>query len=163
MHPYLSPGGRGLTSFCPCCAYPHVPFPGGSTSSGSSGSPRWGGGGTKCTVCTKTVYKLEEFILDGASMHKKCFKCDHCKRQVEARAHTHTHTHTHPITTVAHHAHKHSLICTIVSSNLGCILLSLFFFSSLISVCVCANAHPSVDDLELCGCEREDVLQDTLH
>lgn len=31
-----------------------------------------------CTVCTKTVYPVEQVNLDGALMHKGCFRCQHC-------------------------------------------------------------------------------------
>ena len=43
---------------------------------------KMGGGGTKCSQCSTTVYKLEQFVLDGNKMHKRCFKCGQCKMQV---------------------------------------------------------------------------------
>jgi len=35
-----------------------------------------------CVVCGQTVYKPEELIVDKAVMHKRCFQCAHCKRQL---------------------------------------------------------------------------------
>ncbi|GBG31423.1 LIM domain-containing protein 2 [Hondaea fermentalgiana] len=43
---------------------------------------KFGGGSTKCACCDKTVYKLEELQVDKTIMHKSCFKCAHCKRQL---------------------------------------------------------------------------------
>ncbi|KAH9245916.1 hypothetical protein BASA81_016556 [Batrachochytrium salamandrivorans] len=37
---------------------------------------------TLCAVCNTPVYKMEELIVDKAVMHKKCFQCNHCKRQL---------------------------------------------------------------------------------
>ncbi|KAJ6814567.1 LIM domain-containing protein WLIM2b-like [Iris pallida] len=33
----------------------------------------------KCKVCEKTVYIMDQLAADGASYHKSCFKCNHCK------------------------------------------------------------------------------------
>lgn len=33
------------------------------------------GGGSKCSICTKTVYKMEEIIALGRIFHDKCFTC----------------------------------------------------------------------------------------
>eukprot|EP01033_Poteriospumella_lacustris_P017874 gene17874-12813_t len=33
------------------------------------------GGGNKCSICTKTVYKMEEIIALGRIFHDKCFTC----------------------------------------------------------------------------------------
>jgi cysteine/glycine-rich protein len=34
-----------------------------------------GGGGVKCPVCTKTVFKMEEVLAIGHSFHPSCFTC----------------------------------------------------------------------------------------
>eukprot|EP00897_Mesotaenium_endlicherianum_P003022 jgi/Mesen1/2748/ME000169S01912 len=34
---------------------------------------------TKCKVCEKTVYLVDQLIADGAIFHKACFRCQHCK------------------------------------------------------------------------------------
>ena len=36
----------------------------------------------KCGVCEKTVYKLESITITGKMMHKTCFRCTHCNRQL---------------------------------------------------------------------------------
>eukprot|EP01033_Poteriospumella_lacustris_P018385 gene18384-13218_t len=33
------------------------------------------GGGNKCSICTKPVYKMEEIIALGRIFHDKCFTC----------------------------------------------------------------------------------------
>ncbi|KAK9103322.1 hypothetical protein Sjap_020576 [Stephania japonica] len=33
----------------------------------------------KCIACGKTVYVVDMLSADGASYHKSCFKCSHCK------------------------------------------------------------------------------------
>lgn len=43
---------------------------GASTSSG-----KWGGGGTKCFVCTKTVYAGELVMYEKRAYHAACMKC----------------------------------------------------------------------------------------
>ena len=32
-----------------------------------------------CPVCSKTVYPMEQVIIDSITMHKSCFRCGHCK------------------------------------------------------------------------------------
>ena len=34
----------------------------------------------KCPVCNKTAYPLESIKVNGTMYHKRCFKCDVCKR-----------------------------------------------------------------------------------
>lgn len=38
--------------------------------------------GSNCVVCNSAVYKMEEVIVDRMMMHKQCFQCEHCKRQL---------------------------------------------------------------------------------
>ena len=33
----------------------------------------------KCKACYKTVYFVDQLSTDGASYHKACFRCNHCK------------------------------------------------------------------------------------
>ncbi|KAL0309224.1 UNVERIFIED_CONTAM: LIM domain-containing protein PLIM2a [Sesamum radiatum] len=33
----------------------------------------------KCKACDKTVYFVDLLSADGATFHKSCFKCSHCK------------------------------------------------------------------------------------
>jgi hypothetical protein len=33
----------------------------------------------QCHFCGKTVYAMERMDADGKSMHKACFKCEHCQ------------------------------------------------------------------------------------
>lgn len=40
------------------------------------------GAAEKCSVCGKTVYPLEMITIAGMKMHKSCFKCKHCVRQL---------------------------------------------------------------------------------
>ena len=35
---------------------------------------------SKCPVCEKRVYAMEEIKIEGISMHKTCFRCSVCKR-----------------------------------------------------------------------------------
>jgi cysteine/glycine-rich protein len=45
------------------------------------------GGGDKCPICTKTVYKMEAMVVQGQTWHKTCFTCGGsgdlgCKRNI---------------------------------------------------------------------------------
>jgi hypothetical protein len=40
------------------------------------------GGGTKCAVCTKSVYANEELKFENKTYHKLCFKCNECKKVI---------------------------------------------------------------------------------
>ena len=43
----------------------------------------YGGGGTRCSTCTKPVYAAESKVAaDGKSWHVACFKCTQCKSQL---------------------------------------------------------------------------------
>lgn len=57
-----------------------TPKTGGST----GGSSRFGGGGTKCTVCAKTVYMAEQVNYEKKPYHAGCFKCsvESCKKKL---------------------------------------------------------------------------------
>ena len=46
--------------------------------------PRVFGGGPKCTVCAKTVYKVEEMITEIGLIHKLCSVCNNCKKLIAA-------------------------------------------------------------------------------
>lgn len=54
-------------------------------SSGASANPmasKFGGGGTKCYVCDKTVYPAEMIAYEKKAFHNDCFKCKHCSVKV---------------------------------------------------------------------------------
>ena len=38
--------------------------------------------GKKCPVCDDAVYATEAFVVDGCTLHKSCFKCNHCSRRL---------------------------------------------------------------------------------
>lgn len=42
------------------------------------------GGGPKCKLCTKTVYKAEEVISEAGTFHKFCFRCSGCKKSLDS-------------------------------------------------------------------------------
>ena len=44
----------------------------------SAASSRFGGQKSACPVCDKTAYPMESVDVDGASIHKGCFKCVAC-------------------------------------------------------------------------------------
>lgn len=43
---------------------------------------RFGGGGTKCHVCAKTVYAAETVSFDKRPFHAECFKCTTCQLKI---------------------------------------------------------------------------------
>ena len=45
-------------------------------------APRFGAPAEKCTVCLQSVYPLEKMVVEGRTIHKSCFKCEHCKGQL---------------------------------------------------------------------------------
>lgn len=49
-------------------------------------SGKWGGGGTKCTICTKTVYPAETIQLEKKPYHIECFACSVCEKKMEGPA-----------------------------------------------------------------------------
>jgi hypothetical protein len=36
------------------------------------------GGANRCHVCAKTVYPMEQVVVEEQKMHKSCFRCAHC-------------------------------------------------------------------------------------
>jgi cysteine/glycine-rich protein len=52
---------------------------------GSSAAPsKFGGGGTKCVKCDKTVYAAETVSFEKAAYHAECFKCDSCTKVIQS-------------------------------------------------------------------------------
>jgi hypothetical protein len=43
---------------------------------------KFGGGDPPCVMCEKRVYKMEEMTLENKVMHKTCFRCLTCDRQL---------------------------------------------------------------------------------
>ncbi|XP_074308176.1 LIM domain-containing protein WLIM2b-like [Silene latifolia] len=42
----------------------------------------------KCKVCDKTVYLMDQLSADGVAYHKSCFKCHHCKSQLQLHSYS---------------------------------------------------------------------------
>jgi len=55
----------------------------------SSAPSRFGGGGAKCVVCSKTVYPAETVQYEGKPYHSKCFACSSCNKELTASAAEH--------------------------------------------------------------------------
>jgi len=59
---------------------------------GKSGGPsnalasKFGGGGTKCTICEKTVYPAETVSYEKQAYHAACFKCLNCAKLLSVSA-----------------------------------------------------------------------------
>jgi len=53
-----------------------------STGTESAGSSKFGGGGTSCTACGKTVYAAETLSFDKKPYHSECFKCSSCDKKM---------------------------------------------------------------------------------
>jgi len=49
----------------------------GASSGSASTSSKFGGGGTKCKVCDKTVFQAEAVSYEKQSYHAECFTCTH--------------------------------------------------------------------------------------
>lgn len=47
---------------------------------------KYGGGGAKCTICTKTVYPAETIQYEKKPYHVDCFKCSECNKKMEGAA-----------------------------------------------------------------------------
>lgn len=47
---------------------------------------KWGGGGSKCTICTKTVYPAETIQYEKKPYHVDCFRCSECNKKMEGAA-----------------------------------------------------------------------------
>jgi cysteine/glycine-rich protein len=43
---------------------------------------KFGGGGTKCITCDKTVYAAETLSFEKQAYHADCFKCLHCDKKM---------------------------------------------------------------------------------
>lgn len=43
---------------------------------------KFGGGGTKCVKCNKTVYDAEKIQYEGKAFHPKCFTCEKCDKKL---------------------------------------------------------------------------------
>jgi hypothetical protein len=56
-----------------------------STSSGGTDSRfnAFGGGGSKCKVCSKTVYPAETVNFEKQIYHGKCFCCQECNKKLD--------------------------------------------------------------------------------
>jgi cysteine/glycine-rich protein len=56
----------------------------GTSSTSNAIASRFGGGGTKCHVCTKTVYSAEQILFEKQAYHSECFKCmnEECKKKI---------------------------------------------------------------------------------
>jgi len=48
----------------------------------SGGTSKFGGGGTKCSICTKTVYAAETVSFEKNAYHPACFKCIKCEKKM---------------------------------------------------------------------------------
>lgn len=56
----------------------------GSTGASSSIASKFGGGGTKCAICDKTVYPAENLPYEKKSYHADCFACSLCSKKMNA-------------------------------------------------------------------------------
>ncbi|KNC52641.1 LIM domain-containing protein unc-97 [Thecamonas trahens ATCC 50062] len=57
-----------------------APPPSSRTSSRPASVGGFGGGGSKCPTCAKTVYKLEALKIDNVVFHKSCVRCATCAK-----------------------------------------------------------------------------------
>lgn len=53
------------------------------SSSGSTGSSKFGGGGNPCTVCSKTVYPAETVSFEKKVYHADCLACTDCSKKLK--------------------------------------------------------------------------------
>jgi len=53
---------------------------------GEPTASKFGGGGTKCHVCAKTVYAAETLSYDKKPYHPACFKCHDCDAKLSSAA-----------------------------------------------------------------------------
>jgi len=51
-------------------------------SSSSGVASKFGGGGTKCEICAKTVYPAEMVSYEKKAYHQECFKCNTCTKKM---------------------------------------------------------------------------------
>lgn len=52
------------------------------TSSGPATKSKFGGGGTPCEICQKTVYPAEALSYEKKIYHNDCFKCTTCAKKI---------------------------------------------------------------------------------
>lgn len=50
--------------------------------SGSAVASKFGGGGTPCKICSKTVYPAETISYEKQTYHAECFKCSDCGKKI---------------------------------------------------------------------------------
>jgi len=50
----------------------------------SAAASKFGGGGTKCTICAKTVYAAETISFEKKPYHQECFQCSQCNLKLTA-------------------------------------------------------------------------------
>jgi len=55
----------------------------GNSNGHSSGSSRYGGGGTPCNYCGKTVFMGETMTYEKIIYHPKCFMCTDCNKKID--------------------------------------------------------------------------------
>lgn len=51
---------------------------------GDATTSKFGGGGTSCTICAKTVYPAETVSYEKQPYHVECFACSVCKKKMTA-------------------------------------------------------------------------------
>jgi cysteine/glycine-rich protein len=56
--------------------------PKASTGTESKIASKFGGGGSKCKICGKTVYPAETIQFEGFPYHESCFRCSNCDQKV---------------------------------------------------------------------------------
>jgi len=56
--------------------------PRGSVSGPASTKSKFGGGGTPCEICAKTVYPAESLSYEKKVYHQDCFKCTTCTKKL---------------------------------------------------------------------------------
>lgn len=54
----------------------------GASSAVSAKFSKFGGGGSKCTICDKTVYPAETVQYEKKPYHQNCFKCSKCAKKM---------------------------------------------------------------------------------
>jgi cysteine/glycine-rich protein len=53
-----------------------------SADANAAAPSKFGGGGSKCTVCDKTVYAAETVSYEKKPYHGECFKCSNCVKKI---------------------------------------------------------------------------------
>jgi len=52
------------------------------TDTDAPSKPKFGGGGEKCTGCSKTVYPAEKLVMQGQIWHIECLRCIECNKKL---------------------------------------------------------------------------------